>query len=194
MKRRLTRAYTVVELMMALFTFAAGVTGIIAMQRATIQSNQIAKNLAIANGIAQAWLTHLEADATLWRNDLNGTVWLKSVNVANVNNTWQLPAYDSNLAFGPSFDALGQPVASGGEFCAQIRLAWLYRDQNGGGIRGNGVIRTEVRVFWPRGGQTRVTADCTSTSTATVAAVGAATEVYHFVVHAGAVRQPGVAQ
>lgn len=192
MKRHLSRAYTVVELMMSLAVFATGVTGIIAMQRATVTSNQMAKNMTLANAIAQSWLTHLQADATLWRNDLNATVWLKSVDVASVNNAWQLPAYDETLDFGPQFDALGQPVPSGGEFCAQIRLAWLYRDQNGGGIRGNGVIRTEVRVFWPRGGQSRVTGDCTSGATATVAAVGAATDTYHFVVHAGAVRQPGL--
>jgi hypothetical protein len=171
--------------------FATGVTGIIAMQRATVTSNQMAKNMTLANAVAQSWLTHLQADATLWRNDLNDTVWLKSVDVANVNNAWQLPAYDAALAFGPQFDGLGRPVQADSEFCAQIRLTWLYRDQNGGGIRGNGVIRSEVRVFWPRAGQTRVAADCTSGAAATIAAVSAATDTYHFVVHAGAVRQPG---
>jgi hypothetical protein len=192
MKRSFSRAYTVVELMMSLAVFATGVTGIIAMQRATVTSNQMAKNMTLANAIAQSWLTRLEADATLWRNTLNDTVWLKSVDTASMNNAWQLPAYSEELAFGSQFDALGQPVEADGEFCAQIRLAWLYRDQNGGGIRGNGVIRTEVRVFWPRGGQSRVVGDCTSGAAATVAAVGAATDTYHFVVQAGAVRQPGL--
>jgi hypothetical protein len=191
MKRSFSRAYTVVELMMSLAVFATGVTGIIAMQRATVTSNQMAKNMTLANAIAQSWLTRLEADATLWRNNLTGTVWLQSVDVANLNNAWQLPAYDAALAFGPEFDALGAPVAANGEFCAQIRLTWLYRDQNGGGIRGNGVIRSEVRVFWPRSGQTRIAADCTDGTAATITAVSAATNTYHFVVHAGAVRQPG---
>jgi len=192
MRRRLSRAYTVVELMMSLAVFATGVTGIIAMQRATVSSNTMAKNLTIANGIAQTWLTRLDADSSLWRNNVSETVWLKSVDVTSMNNVWQLPAYDTALGFGPRFDALGNPVQTGGEFCAQIRLKWLFRDNNGGGIRGNGVIRTEVRVFWPRNGQNRVANDCSSGSTSTVAAVSAATNAYHFVVQASAVRQPGL--
>jgi len=193
MKRR-ARGYTLVELMMALGVFASGVVGIIGMQRATVSSNQFAKNMTIANGIAQAWLTQLSADATLWTsaNNVTSTTWLTTI--TTLDNQWQLPVYNATRAFGPAFDGFGNPVAANGTFCAQIRLTWLYGDksaQQNTGVAGNGLIRTEVRVFWPRDGVTRVNNDCGDTSQATVNAIGAATGTYHFVMQAGAVHQPG---
>jgi prepilin-type N-terminal cleavage/methylation domain-containing protein len=187
MKRR--RGYTVVELMMALAVFATGVTGIIAMQRATVSSNHFAKTLTIADGIAQACLSQLQADGTLWTTNLNSTVWLQTV--TGSNGVWQLPAYDNTRKFGAQFDGFGAPTAANGEFCAHIRLTWLYGDGvSQAGSQGNGLIRAEVRVFWPRDGATRVTGDCTNAAPAIVTQVGAATGTYHFVTHAGAVRQP----
>ena len=88
MSRR-TRGYTVVELMMSLAVFATGVTGIIAMQRATVTSNQHAKNLGLATGIAQAWQSQLAADATLWNSTVATTNWLTTI--AASNGQWQLP-------------------------------------------------------------------------------------------------------
>ncbi len=191
MSRR-ARGYTVVELMMSLAVFATGVTGIIAMQRATVTSNQHAKNLALATGIAQAWLSQLAADGTLWRTTVAGTRWLTSV--STTNGVWQLPTWnsDAEVLFGAQFNAFGAPVATDGVFCAHIRLTWLYGDGSPvqpAGTPGNGLIRSEVRVFWPRDGVTRVANDCASNAQATVNAVGAATDTYHFVVQAAAVRQ-----
>ena len=202
MKRR-QRGYTVVELMMSLAVFATGVTGVIAMERATVSSNQEAKNVALANGIAQAWLSQLAADATLWTSagNVTQTAWLTTITTAN--NVWQLPVYNVTLKFGPQFDGFGAPVATGGFFCAQIRLTWLYGDksaQQATGIAGNGLIRTEVRVFWPRDATTVVANDCQSGAQGTVGAVSAKLGVpgtnvvgdgtYHLVMQAGAVRQP----
>lgn len=196
MKRR-ARGYTVVELMMSLAVFATGVTGVIAMERATITSNQQAKNVALANGIAQAWLSQLAADATLWMRtgDVTRTTWLTTITTAN--DVWQLPVYNANLQFGPQFDGFGAPVAANGVFCAQIRLTWLYGDksaQQTSGLAGNGVIRTEVRVFWPRDPTYIVANDCQNGAAATVnavtAALGNGSGLYHVVTQAGAVRQP----
>lgn len=196
MKRR-ARGYTVVELMMSLAVFATGVTGVIAMERATITSNQQAKNVALANGIAQAWLSQLAADATLWTRtgDVTRTTWLTTITAAN--DLWQLPVYNVNLQFGPQFDGFGAPVAANGVFCAQIRLTWLYGDksaQQTSGLAGNGVIRTEVRVFWPRDPTYVVTNDCQNGTKATIdavtAALGNGSGLYHVVTQAGAVRQP----
>ncbi|HVJ17254.1 MAG TPA: prepilin-type N-terminal cleavage/methylation domain-containing protein, partial [Polyangiaceae bacterium] len=111
MKRR-TRGYTAVELMMALGLFAVGVSGIIAMQKLTIVSNQHAKNLAIATHIAQAWMDQLAADSTLWTQvsgSLNSTQWVVNSG-GSTDGVWQLPPWDANRAFGPGFDALGAPI------------------------------------------------------------------------------------
>jgi hypothetical protein len=179
--------------MAALAVFATGVTGVIAMQRATAGSNQLARNVTLATGIADAWLGELAADATLWQTTVVGTTtWLTSLNTAGVNGTWQRPAWSVTRNMGAEFDPIGAPVASGGDFCAHIRLTWLYRDATGGGIQGNGAIRTEVRVFWPRAGVTRVTGDCTNGDAATIANVTTAITRgdYHVVTQASAVRQP----
>jgi hypothetical protein len=180
----------VVELMMSLAVFATGVTGIIAMQRATVTSNQHAKNLGLATGIAQAWLSQLATDGTLWRTSVTETTWLTGITAAN--GLWQLPTWNNTLSFGAQFNAFGAPVAANGVFCAHIRLTWLYGDGSPvqpAGTPGNGLIRSEVRVFWPRDGVTRVANDCASNAQATVNAVGAATDIYHFVVQAAAVRE-----
>jgi prepilin-type N-terminal cleavage/methylation domain-containing protein len=193
MSARRKRGYTVVELMAALAVFATGVTGIIAMQRATAGSNQLAKNVSIATGIAEAWLGELAADATLWQSTVVGsTTWLTSINTAGVNGAWQRPTWNATRVMGPEFDPVGAPIAAGGSFCAHIRLTWLYRDANGGGRAGNGMIRTEARVFWPRAGVTPVTGDCTAGDAATIANVTTAIARgdYHVVQLASAARQP----
>lgn len=191
MKRR-TRGYTVVELMMSLAVFATGVTGIVAMQRATISSNNLARNVTIANGIAQAWLTQLQADGTLWRPAQAPAilpVWLPSANTSN--GLWQLPTWNAARQFGPQFDGFGAPVPANGQFCAQIRLTWLYGDgTTQGGVAGNGLMRAEVRVFWPRDNQGFDAGDCANAAQATVDGVALKGNKYHFVVQAGAVRQP----
>jgi len=183
---RARRGYTVVELMMSLAVFAAGVTGIIAMQRATVSSNQLAKNITTADGIAQAWLSQFAAESTLWRSSgLTPTTWLKTVSASN--GVWQLPTWDVTRQFGAQFDGFGAPVQTGGVFCAHVRLTWLYG--NDANTNGNGLLRSEVRVFWPRDGVTRIAGDCANPAQTLVDQVGVATDKYHFVVHAGAVRQ-----
>jgi prepilin-type N-terminal cleavage/methylation domain-containing protein len=152
------RGYTIVELLMALSVLAIGVSGIIAMQKVTVASNRHAKNLAIATQIARGWQAQLAADAAQWNHpspqssasDLNtDTRWLRGVGNAGV---WFGPDYDALLDFGPGFDALGnvvdtQNAASSIVFCTDLRLTWLYPD-----LSGNGLIRAEVRVYWPRDG------------------------------------------
>ena len=61
-RRARARGYTAVELMLSIGLFAIGVTGIIAMQKLTVVSNQHAKNLAIATNIAEAWLDQLATE------------------------------------------------------------------------------------------------------------------------------------
>ena len=196
MKRRAQRGYTAVELMMAIGIFGIGVTGIISMQKVTSVSNQHAKNLSIATHIAESWLDMLAADASTWTSPsrsggnrlVSQTTWLSGV-VANANtsNNWFLPTYSAPLAFGPAFDALGNPVdvvANPGSvaFCSHLRLSWLYQPTSDG----NGLIRAEVRVFWLRDGQSFTQNMCAPTQ---VVNVGSAPETFHFVQKITAIRE-----
>ncbi|HYO94825.1 MAG TPA: prepilin-type N-terminal cleavage/methylation domain-containing protein, partial [Polyangiaceae bacterium] len=63
-----TRGYTFVELLMSLSILSLGVTGVIAMQKVTVTSNQHAKNLAIATQISQSWMDELRADSLMWNH------------------------------------------------------------------------------------------------------------------------------
>jgi hypothetical protein len=187
-RRRRARGYTVVELMTSLGVFAMGVTGIFAMQRLTLNSNQHARNLTLASGIAQGWLSQLSADSSLWRGNGNesATAWLSSVNTSD--NVWQLPNDSSALRasrdFSRAFDGRGMPVNPAGDpvFCVHVRLTRLFVNPVG-----NGLTRTDVRVFWPRDGEARIDGDCVDPGT--VAQVAADTGRYHFVYRTGAVRQ-----
>ena len=192
MKR--ARGYTIVELLMAITVLAIGISGIIAMQKITIASNQHAKNLAMATHIAQAWQERLAADAVQWNHpspqlnatDIDETRWL--FNVVGNEGIWFRPAFDAALDFGPGFDALGDVVADANvqqaTFCTHIRLTWLYPQD-----AGNGLVRTEVRVFWQREGMGALIGDSVCDATADPNAITAASDRYHFVYQTSAVKQ-----
>jgi prepilin-type N-terminal cleavage/methylation domain-containing protein len=192
---RAKRGYTAVELLMAISIFGIGVSGIIAMEKITSASNAHAKNLAIATHIAESWLDMLATDATTWTAPgapgasglIGNTTWLNAVTSnANTVNNWGLPNFSNVLAFGPAFDALGDPINPAGTtpvaFCSHLRLSWLYQPTT----TGNGLIRAEVRVFWLKDGQEFAQSMCT---TGQVANVGAATDAFHFVQKITAIRE-----
>ncbi|MES1176717.1 MAG: prepilin-type N-terminal cleavage/methylation domain-containing protein [Myxococcales bacterium] len=189
------RGYTAVELLMAISIFGIGVSGIIAMEKVTSVSNAHAKNLAIATHIAESWLDVLAIDATAWTAPgspgavglIGNTTFLKSVTAnANTVNSWTLPTYSNTLAFGPAFDALGDPIDPASTtpvaFCSHLRLSWLYQPST----TGNGLIRAEVRVFWLKDGAGFAQNMCT---TGQIANVGAATDAFHFVQKITAIRE-----
>ncbi len=182
------RGYTIVELMMALAIFALGVTGVVAMEKVTSTSNAHAKNLAIASHIAESWLEKLTVDASTWTQtatSMNNTIWLKSASSA-----WVLPADNATNAFGPGFDALGNytTTAANVRFCAHVKLSPLL------GIAGTGLIRTEVRVFWPKEGGGYKGTDLCGDTAAAPATVATATSEFHFVNKSSAVRQTAMPQ
>jgi type IV pilus assembly protein PilV len=187
-RRGRERGYTLVELMMALALFTVAVLGIISMQKITVASNAHAKNVAIAQRIAQAWAGQLEMDATAWRTTF-GAGWLNDANV------WQRPAYIPARRFGGAFDALGNPLADAdvarASFCTHLRMAWLYPTTMGMG--GNGMLRAEIRVFWLRDDEAPLDSNasmCGAGQTATQAtSIGLATDRYRFVYQAVGVRQ-----
>ncbi len=188
-----TRGYTVVELMMALGVFAIGVSGIIAMQKVAAAANQHSRALSLATNIAQAWQDQLSADSSLFNqaNGLLGTRWLAQLNGAGNQVGWFRPTYNQNLGIGAAFDELGNPVdetaanPKEAQFCVHLRLTRLYPTSPG--IE---VIRTEVRVIWPRAQGTMSQSFCdTSTDAAKFADDPNAYNNYHFLYQASAVRQ-----
>jgi len=184
-KRAIARGYTAVELVMAVGIFAVGVTGVFAMQRVTSGSNAHAKNVAIATFAAESWLEQLAVDSTLWTQQFplasGRTTWLKQV---TSSEAWNLPA--SSSTFGPGFDPLGATVTNtSGSFCTHVRLTEVFPEPNG-------MLRAEVRVFWPKPGPVWSEAYCPATATATdVEPIGAATDNFHFVYKTTTVRQTG---
>lgn len=197
--RRAQRGYTIIELMMSLVVLAIGVSGVISMEKITATANRNAKNLALATHVAQSWQEQLAADASLWNHpssrnsnsDLDETAWLTLINGVNGTTGWVQPAYNAQRAFGAAFDPLGNPLsdadAGKAAFCAHIRLTWLFADDTP--RVGNGLLRTEVRVFWPREGAGGTVDGNALCSGAVPDDVGQAVDQYHFVYLASAVKQ-----
>ena len=145
--------YTLVELMMALALFTVAVLGIVSLQKITVVSNSHAKNLAIAQRIAQSWSNQLQMDASNWRTSLDPNGVLKSP-----DSTWRRPNFVTGR-LGGAFDALGNPLSDASaalvkqqaRFCTHVRFSYLYGPNLG--ASGNEVVRAEIRVFWQRDGQ-----------------------------------------
>jgi prepilin-type N-terminal cleavage/methylation domain-containing protein len=185
--RRASRGYTLVELMMALALLAVSVIGIISLLKVTATTNGHAKNLAMAQRIAQAWAGQLQMDSTQWVNAIPTGSFLNS------NAIWQRPAY--SRGFGAAFDGFGNPLpdeeVAGARFCAHVRMSWLY--PNTMAVAGNGVLRAEIRVFWLRDGAApldTVQSMCSKTQSDDQAAkIGLTTDRYHFVYQTVGLRQ-----
>lgn len=181
------RGYTIVELLMAITVFAIGVTGIAAMQKLTLASNLHAKRLAIATHIAESWQERLAADSSLWPTSsttLGGTQWL-----SGAGSGWVRAPENDAGTFGGTFGPLGDYTSDLSEayFCVDIRLTSLSSTANV--IQGNGLIRTEVRVFWPRDGREPSTGTpyCDPSGGVTIGA--GSDDQFHFVNKVAAVRQ-----
>jgi hypothetical protein len=175
---------------MAIGLFAVGITGIAAMQTVTVASNQHAKNLALASHIAQSWQEQLAADGTLWEArdaDAQGTRFLNLAEGPTAG-LWTRPVATAD--WGPTFGPLGAFAASVDQsfFCVHLRLTKLVAEATP--VVGNGLIRAEVRVFWPRDGRVSGLPNhyCDPT-TLPVAIPVSATDDFHFVHKVTAVRQ-----
>jgi prepilin-type N-terminal cleavage/methylation domain-containing protein len=191
LRRRTPRGqagYTLVELMMAIALFTVAVLGIISMQRLMIVSNAHAKNVSVAERIAQSWAAQLQLDSTNWRTDLTTTNWL-----SNVGGNWVRPFYVGGRTFGAAFDALGNPLTDdaadlkGARYCANVRLTYLYSPTTP--VVGNGMMRAEIRVFWLRDGESTLNADTLCPVGLNMATVNQATDRYQFVYQTTGVRQ-----
>lgn len=174
---------------MAMTVFAIGVTGIAAMQKITLASNLHAKKLAIATHIAQSWQERLTADAAAWTANavnLTATQWLAN---GSADAEWRRAPTNTAGTFGGTFGPLGEFTAEPDEayFCVDIRLTTMSSTPSNP-ISGNGLMRSEVRVFWPRDGREPAGGNYCAADTG--AEIGAGSdENFHFVYDVAAVRQ-----
>ncbi len=154
LRRAARRGYTIVELVMSLAVLAIGASGVIAMQKVAVSSNRHAKDLALAARIAEGWADQLAIDGSTWTLTQTGaptlpnTTWIKLATPGTTVD-WFVPDYSALRNFGPGFGALGAPIdpnvsPSLIRFCTHLRFAYLHNTTGG-----NGVIRAQIRVFWP---------------------------------------------
>jgi len=182
--------YTIVELMMAIAVFGIGVSGIIAMQKVAAAANQHSRALSLATNIGQAWQDQLNIDSSLYTRTtgLMNTVWLSQLAGGNNQAGWFRPAYSTNLGIGAAFDALGRPLQdttaslANSQFCVHVRLTRLYPT-----TAEIDVVRTEVRVIWPRTEGTVASGFCDPN--ANIASIAADSANYHSLYQVSAVRQ-----
>ncbi len=152
------RAYTVVEVMMALAVLTLGASGVIAMQKATLIANTNARNVVTATGIAQAWMERLRTDALTWNDpagspDLTSdTVWLKDATGTQPLGSGWVPPATIKPAGSSQADIMGADIFSGdpstSAFCTQVRLTRFSTASKLWSL--SRMIRVEVRVYWDK--------------------------------------------
>lgn len=159
-RRTAPRGFTMVEVLTSVAIFGIGVAGVVALQGATSLSNSFGREVTTAHQISQSWVDNLAADSEQWSSESLSpppeTFWLdEGVGQAN---EWFAPTYSEEAEMGALADAQGHPVddvpGAIPAFCTQLRLSWLCQPGSGlcGGTEnvGNGLLRADVRVFWPR--------------------------------------------
>lgn len=170
-KRARSLGYTLVEVLMSMTVLAVGAAGVVAMQKASVQGNQDARDLDEANAIAREWMDRLQRDATLWTPSDTGTgtnvpsALLIDEGINKNKGAWYfpsarlVPSASQNDYESPGFDPLARDLPStaaqaegtlgttGLRYCVNVRLTQVVTDPLGG--PGN-MLRAEVRVYWPR--------------------------------------------
>ena len=106
-KRARARGYNTVEVLMAMTIFAIGASGVIAMQKTSVQASYDARALDVATTLARTWQERLSRDAMSWKTpgSLTGTTYL---NTLATTPGWQVPQLGSLPLAGNSaaFDLL----------------------------------------------------------------------------------------
>jgi type IV pilus assembly protein PilV len=181
------RGYTAVEVLSALTLLAIGASGVIGMQRVTLQGSEDARRFDIGGNIASEWTSRLQRDTTQWTepnatnvstNNISSTQFIKSIG-ACAAAFCNPPASAAPAAMTGSFDTFGRDLAAnttGATYCAQYRLQWIANPGAAAPYNLTALIRAEVRVFWSRL-ELNPVGDCTA---ATPDAANA-NQLYHFV-------------
>ncbi len=170
---QLRRGYTLIEVMMAITMLTIGASGVMAMQKASVQGNQDARDVDQGTAIAREWMDRIKRDATLWTPSDNGPLTnrgqatLLDDALTSHAGAWYIPAARAIAANSQNdfetagFDMLGRDVppanwkANQGALGATdyaatpgVRYCTNIRVTQ---LAGDGsMARVEVRVFWPQ--------------------------------------------
>ncbi len=175
-RTRRTRGYTAVEVLMAMTLFAIGASGVIGMQRVTIQGGEDARRADMANNIANEWLGRLQRDSSFWTtpssdtpttiNLATNTKWLGQITAcAGVFCNPPMPTAATGVeGHSPAFDGFGRDLPLGtteARYCVQYRLTWIAPPGVAPRLSLTSLMRAEVRVYWTRL-EARPVEDCSS--------------------------------
>ena len=175
---RKSRGFTIIEVLTSMGVMVIGVMAIVGLQQQTVIANSEARQMMIANQIAQTWIERLKQDAATWNVAPDATTQLPPPQavVANTRWLWAVSAAPFQWQAIPnpiftasnSFDFRGiemQPAlgVGGGAppfFCVDFRPQWVYPGY---------ALRVDVRVWWARARRGAVLADCNELGNALLA-------------------------
>jgi hypothetical protein len=151
--RSTARAYSAVEVMMAMGLLGLGAVGVVASMKTVMVGSVGVRDFDTATNLAQTWLERVRADATAW------------IATTTFGNALLLARGSDGNAFLPSMAYGSVSVQAGADlrgsdlvatdantkFCSAVRLRCLA----GGAPTALCVsVVATVAVFWPRGGST----------------------------------------
>jgi type IV pilus assembly protein PilV len=171
--RQSQRAYTAVEVMLAIAVMAIGAAGVMTMQRGSIVGDLESRRMDVANSIARTWIERLRRDATAWTGPnayVTADTTLPFTNFgvagapASVVNGWYQPTIPTTYAaadgLSPMFDAMGRDLiqadAANAVYCVVIKVDPIVANGNytNPPTTGNAapleMVRETVVVFWPK--------------------------------------------
>lgn len=185
--------YTLVEVMVSLSLLGIGITGILSMENAAILANRRGQEMTLATNIARRWQERLREDSLTWNapsnrttvSDLGSdTMYLCQLagcaGGSSAANQWLVPTPPALSTESAAYDAFGNEVVLGStatRYCVNVRFNWLRPDA----AARQGMIRSEVRVWWYREGAARPASYANCGNRAALAVMGTDTSNLEFV-------------
>jgi type II secretory pathway pseudopilin PulG len=173
-RRTFARAFTAIEVLIAMTIMFIGAAAVMTMQKTAIQGDLDARKADVASAIAHTWVERIRHWSMRWTQPTasNLTSNLSSVpGLGHIDGGWFRPSDEmlGNLAqpgtvetMSYGFDILGRDlaqadIAANVQFCAEARITTLVPTTIVAavpplpGTVTSGIYRVDVRVVWPRG-------------------------------------------
>ena len=150
--------YTLIEVMTAVVVMTIGATGILAMQGASVRSNQDANETSVAINFATTWIERIKRDAARqWTT--TGVTAMNNTTYLRLSDTYYIPLpADARESYGADYFGFDTRTEGCIYFCVNMRgsIAHAYNPLDPGAVPdlANDVnaLRTDVRVWWYRWG------------------------------------------